>query len=136
MSFHQTVVEGNLGSNPELTQVGDRHVCNFSVAVNEKFNKSDGTEMEITTWYRCSAWNGTARAIAEHKKKGDPILVVGKMRFDKDKENDKIIYPKLNVQFADFISTGRSSGNGSSTQTRIVGQGEPAPTAQEDEIPF
>jgi len=136
MSYHQTIVEGNLGSDPELHQVGERHVCNFSIAVNEKFPKSDGTEMEITTWYRCSAWNGTARAIAEYKKKGDPILVIGKMRFDRDKEDDKIIYPKLNVISADFIATGRSSNGGSSTQVRINGQTESAPTVEEDEIPF
>ena len=93
--------------------------------------------MESTTWFRCSAWNGIGQAIAQYKHKGDPILIAGKVRFDKDPKNEKIIYHKVTVINADFIATGGGNRNQAATTTRPVGSNNssPQPTPEED-IPF
>ena len=46
MSYHQTIVVGNLGGDPELkyTQAG-RAVCNFSVAVSERWIIEGGQDV-------------------------------------------------------------------------------------------
>ncbi len=78
-SFHQTIVVGNLGRDPESRYLanGDA-VCNFSVAVTEKWKK-DGQEKEQTTWYRVSAFGKLAEICGQYLKKGSAVMIVGKM---------------------------------------------------------
>lgn len=135
MSYHQTIVLGNLGADPEITEFPEsgNKVCNFSLAVNEEFTTRSGEEKKRTTWYRCSAWNGTGDAIKQYRKKGDPLLVIGTMRFDPvDPEDNtgKGVYPKLIVQRAKFINTGRNGNGGASVTV------EQDLVDDEEEIPF
>lgn len=75
-------IVGTLGGDPELrfTPSGAA-VVNFSVAVNHRyFNKQSGQwEEKGTDWWRCNAWRGLAENIAESFRKGDRVLVVGKV---------------------------------------------------------
>ena len=79
MTWHQTVAVGNLGGAPELKfmQSGDA-VCNFSVAVSEKWkDKRSGEQQENTTWYRVAVWGAQAEACHQYLHKGSKVLVVG-----------------------------------------------------------
>ena len=79
MTWHQTVAVGNLGGDPDLKymQSGDA-VCNFSVAVSEKWNdKRSGEQKESTTWYRVAVWGAQAEACNKYLRKGSKVLVVG-----------------------------------------------------------
>ena len=79
MTWHQTVAVGNLGGDPELKfmQSGDA-VCNFSVAVSEKWNdKRSGEQKESTTWYRVAVWGAQAEACNKYLRKGSKVLVTG-----------------------------------------------------------
>ena len=79
MTWHQTVAVGNLGGDPELKymQSGDA-VCNFSVAVSEKWNdKRSGEQRESTTWYRVAVWGAQAEACNKYLRKGSKVLVTG-----------------------------------------------------------
>lgn len=87
MSYHKTIIQGNLGRDPETRylQNGDP-VCNFSVAVTEKFSGK-----ENTTWYRCVAFRKTAEIAGQYLNKGSQCLLEGKMqcRQWEDKEGNK-----------------------------------------------
>ena len=79
MTWHQTVAVGNLGGDPDMKymQSGDA-VCNFSVAVSEKWNdKRSGEQKESTTWYRVAVWGAQAEACNKYLRKGSKVLVVG-----------------------------------------------------------
>ena len=79
MTWHQTVAVGNLGGDPDLKfmQSGDA-VCNFSVAVSEKWNdKRSGEQKESTTWYRVAVWGAQAEACNKYLRKGSKVLVTG-----------------------------------------------------------
>lgn len=87
-AFHQTIVMGNLGRDPEqrVLQSGDA-VCNFSVAVTEKFKSQSGEARENTTWYRVNAFGRLAEVCGQYLKKGSPVLVTGRMQsrqYEKD----------------------------------------------------
>lgn len=90
-AFHQTVIVGNLGRDPETRYLpnGDA-VCNFSVAVTEKWKK-DGEAKEQTTWYRVNAFVKLAEICGQYLKKGSAVLIVGKMghREWTDKDGNK-----------------------------------------------
>lgn len=79
-SFNQTIVIGNLGRDPELKFLasGDP-VCNFSVAVSEKWNDKSGESKEQTTWFRVATFRKLAEICGQYLKKGSSVQLVGKM---------------------------------------------------------
>ena len=78
MPFHQTIIQGNLGGDPELRNLKDGgQVCSFSVAVSEKWTDKAGAKQERTTWYRVSAWDKLADTCAQYLSKGSPVLITG-----------------------------------------------------------
>ena len=79
MTWHQTIAVGNLGGDPELKFMasGDA-VCNFSVAVSEKWkDKRSGEMRDNTTWYRVAVWGAQAEACNQYLRKGSKVLVTG-----------------------------------------------------------
>ena len=92
---------GNLGKDPELKQLPNSQVANFSLAC--RTSKGD------TTWINCQAWNKRADTVMKYLHKGDKITVCGngKLRtFDKqDGSKDKSL--ELNV--SDFTLPARES---------------------------
>lgn len=82
---------GHITADPEIktVKVGDkdREVCEFSVAVNEYVGK--GKEPH-TTFIPCEAWDGSAKTIVKHFKKGSAIFVEGRIKLDRyGKEGEK-----------------------------------------------
>ena len=79
MSWHQTIVVGNLGGDPELRYMqSGRAVCNFSVAVSERWTDRQSNEMrEKTTWYRVAVWGNQAENCNTYLAKGRRVLVTG-----------------------------------------------------------
>jgi single-strand DNA-binding protein len=73
-----TTIKGNLGRDPEFrfTRNGTP-VASFSVAHTPR-RKNDAGEWEDageTVWYRVTAWEDLAEAVAEHLTKGSRIEV-------------------------------------------------------------
>lgn len=89
VSFHQTIIQGNLGKDPELkTLSSGSDVANFSVAVTEKW-KSDGELQEHTEWYNVKVFGKQAEVCEKYLHKGDSVLLVGRLRTRKyEKDGD------------------------------------------------
>lgn len=81
-SFHQTIIAGNLGRDPEMRYLpSGEAVCNFSVAVTESWkDKNSGEKRENTTWYRVNAFGKLAEICGNYLKKGSGVLLTGKMQ--------------------------------------------------------
>ena len=79
MSWHQTIIVGNLGGDPELRYLqSGRAVCNLSVAVNESWrDRNSGEQRERTTWYRVAAWGPLAETCNTYLSKGSQVMVIG-----------------------------------------------------------
>lgn len=76
------IVIGNLGADPELrnTETG-KTVVSFSVATTDKWkDKQSGEIKEHTEWHQVEAWEGFAKACAEHLKKGSLVYVCGRLQ--------------------------------------------------------
>jgi single-strand DNA-binding protein len=78
VSYNRVVLAGNLTRDPELrfTQNGVP-VCSFSIAVNRVRSK----QSEAVDFFNVSAWRELGETIANYKKKGDPILVEGRLQY-------------------------------------------------------
>ena len=59
--FQQMILVGNLGRDPEMRYTpGGRAVTDFTVAVNRRWSKQDGTQGEKTWWFKVTAWGPLA----------------------------------------------------------------------------
>ncbi len=77
VSFNKVILAGNLTRDPELrfTQNGTP-VCGFGLAVNRVFSKNEEVD-----FFNVSAWRDLGERVANYTKKGDPILVEGKLQY-------------------------------------------------------
>src|SRR3712207_5874739 len=78
VSFNRVVLAGNLTRDPELrfTQEGVP-VASFSIAVNRVRSKSEAA----VDFFNVSCWRELGETVANYKKKGDPLLVEGRLKY-------------------------------------------------------
>lgn len=78
---HLTIV-GHVTKDPDTPkEIKDGSiVLNFTVAVNSKSYRPDGTEgKEAVTYFDCQAWGPLATNLAKSISKGTRLVVVGEM---------------------------------------------------------
>lgn len=134
MTWHQTIVVGNLGRDPELryTPGGDA-VCSFSLAVTEKWTDRQSNERrEKTTWYSVNVWGSQAETCKNFLAKGRSVMVIGTVTARPYMSNAGEPAASLDLRARDvrFLG-GRSEGQGGS------GYDDFAPPPDDvDDIPF
>jgi len=113
VAFNRVVLAGNLTRDPELrfTQSGVP-VANFGLAVNRVRSKNEEVD-----FFDVTAWRELGETVTNYKKKGDPILVEGRLQFRTYEAKDgskrsKVDVVADNVQFLGS-GNGGSDGNGS-----------------------
>jgi single-strand DNA-binding protein len=85
--MNKVILKGRLTSKPELkTTSSDKTVCDFSIAVNRRFNR------EQTDFVNCQAWRGLAEFINKYFSKGQEILVIGELHIDKWEKDGETRY--------------------------------------------
>jgi len=79
-----TTITGNLAADPEYMEVGDKEtpLAKFDVAVNERWQTSDGKFKEEVTWFPVEAWRWLAKTARDYLVKGVQVQIVGKMKKD------------------------------------------------------
>lgn len=136
--FHQTIVVGHLGKDPEVRYMpnGDA-ACSFSVAVTESWKDKDGDKKEQTTWYRVNAFKKLAEICGQYLKKGAPVMIVGKMMERKwqDKEGQERTSWELRADTMQMLGGRSSEGEASSAKPAVQKAGG-FKDFDEDSIPF
>jgi single-strand DNA-binding protein len=154
MSWHQTIVVGNLGGDPEMQYLpSGTPVCNFNMAVNESWTDRQTNERrEKTTWYRISAFGRLAEICNQYLSKGRQVMIVGTVEADAYTTNDGEARASLNLRAREvqFLQGGnggsrgggnRSSGGGQNRRSNNSGGGNyddnySPPPEDVDDIPF
>lgn len=84
MNYTLVVVLGRLVKDPEMRMAeGDLPCVNFSVAVNRKIKRRDGTVEDEANFVDVAMFGLRARAFAEHHGKGDHCLLQGRLQTDR-----------------------------------------------------
>jgi single-strand DNA-binding protein len=118
VSFNRVVLAGNLTRDPELRFTNDGiPVCSFGLAVNRVRSRSEEVD-----FFDISAWRELGETIANYKKKGDPILLEGRLQYRTWEAQDgskrsKVDVVADNIQFLSGRADsddGASSGGGPS----------------------
>ena len=139
VSFNKVIIAGNLTRDPELRFTGSGiPVCDFGIAVNRVRSKNEEVD-----FFDVTAWRELGETIANYKKKGDPILVEGKLQYRTWEAQDgskrsKVDVVADNVQFLG----GRGEGGGGAARgggaQRQGGKRDDVDINEEDfdDIPF
>jgi single-strand DNA-binding protein len=126
-SFNRVVIVGNVCRDPELRATpSGQQVCDVSVAVNEKWDDKSGTTQERVTFVDVTMWGKTAETFCRWKKKGDPVLVEGRLQQDNwtDKESGKK-RSKLKVQADRIVFLGGKEAGESGGKSKPARKPEP-----------
>ena len=119
VSFNRVILAGNLTRDPELRFTNDGiPVCSFGLAVNRRRSRSEEVD-----FFDISAWRELGETIANYKKKGDPILVEGRLQYRTWEAQDgskrsKVDVVADNVQFLSGPRDGDGAGPGGGGQQR------------------
>lgn len=115
MNLH--IINGNLGADPELSQVGDSTVCNMTVATNEVWYNGKGEKQEHTEWHKVVVWGSQAEACGQYLSKGSPVIVQGNPRtrsYETGEGETRYITEIKNAR-VEFLSSGQQKEEGQST---------------------
>lgn len=105
--INKMILQGRLCKSVDLrTTQNDNSVASFTIAWSEKYGQT-----EQFLFMNCVAWNNQAEFIRKYFKKGDMVVVEGKLttRRYEDGNGDKIYVTELTVDKAHFCGSKQDS---------------------------
>lgn len=125
---------GRLGKDPELRSVGDRSVCNFSLAVNRRKRDADAL------WLDVSVWGKQGETVARFLAKGSEAAVTGRIDVREYERRDGGTGFSLTLDATDVSFIGPKADAPSGGQGGGSRQAAPAASGggyqDDDDIPF
>lgn len=140
MSVNKVILLGRVGKQPEIKQVGDNKVANFSLATSEKFKDKKGDKVENTEWHNVVFWGKQAELIEQYVGKGDELYIEGSIKTETyEKDGEKRYATKIKGSAITFVSKSKKEGEAQHVQgERSTKQyEEPVLNTQDtDDLPF
>jgi single-strand DNA-binding protein len=121
-NYNKVLLMGNLTRDPELryTPKGTA-IVEIGMAINRKWKSETGEAKEEVTFVDVSAFGRTAEVIAQYLKKGRPIMIEGRLKFDQwdDKQTGQK-RSKLRVvcESFEFLDSGNRAADGGAPLAR------------------
>jgi single-strand DNA-binding protein len=150
-SFNKVILMGNLTRDPELryTPKGTA-IARLGMAVNRTWRTDTGEQREEVTFVDVDAFGKQAETIAQYLKKGNPLLVEGRLRlhtWDDKQTGQKQSKLRVDLENFRFVGSAQSRDGAAPEAPRA----RPAPAAapadaapetpaedapSEDDVPF
>ena len=153
-NFNKVILAGNLTRDPELryTPKGTA-IVKIGLAINRTWRNEAGESKEEVTFVDVDAFGRTAETIAQYLKKGRPILVEGRLKYETwDDKQTNAKRSKLGVVLENFqfMDSGRGGEGGAGEpggeappRSRPAPQSKPpapadadVPPPEDDDVPF
>ena len=132
-SLNKVMLIGNLTRDPQLSFLPSQTpVVEFSLAINRTVKKQEGSQGEETCFVDCQMFGKRAEVINQYLKKGDPLFVEGRLKFDSWQAQDGSKRSKLRVLAENFEFLGK--GSGGRQNSGQASDGPPPPT--DDDVPY
>lgn len=130
--INKAIVEGRVGQDPYIGENSSR--ASFSIANNQSYKNRDGEKVERTFWINCVAFSHTATFIEKWIKKGDKVVVEGKIssRSFEDKEGVKKHTTEIiidNISKQNWEKSNNNAGNSDVPNKDVSSD-------QTDDLPF
>ena len=79
-SYNRVVFAGHLAADPVGKLVGNDMACRFTLVYNAKWHDKEGKEVEEVCFVDIEAWRKNADIAMKYLKKGNMVLVEGKLK--------------------------------------------------------
>ncbi|MCS6820469.1 MAG: single-stranded DNA-binding protein [Microscillaceae bacterium] len=139
-SLSKITLIGNVGADPEVRIFENKKVANFSLAVNEKYTKANGEQVEKTDWFRVSFWGNIADVVEKYVRKGTQVYVEGKLstREYMDRNNEKRFALEVTGQTLTLLGSKENSNSAGNTAPTATQESYPTNdiSADNDDLPF
>jgi len=137
VNYNRVILAGNMTRDPELRFTNDGiPVCSFGIAVNRVRSRSEEVD-----FFNISAWRELGETIANYKKKGDPILVEGRLQYRTWEAQDgskrsavDVVADRVEFLGRGDVDDGSASGGGGGGQAQRGGRGGRGGQREEVEI--
>ena len=111
-NYNKVFLIGNLTRNPELSFTQSQTaVCQLSLAINRSWAAQDGTKKEEACFVGCTAFGGMAEILNKYMKKGMPIFIEGRLKFNSwtDQNGSKRNSLKVIIEKFEFLPCGQKT---------------------------
>jgi len=136
VGFNRVVLAGNVTRDPEIRFTSEGvPVCSFGLAVNRVRSK----DKEAVDFFDVSAWRELGENVANHKRKGDPVLVEGRLQYRSWEARDGSKRSKVDVVADNIQFLGRGNGSpagGGADARHGRDRDASGETEFDDDIPF
>jgi len=100
---------GNLGRDVELKEISNgSKVARFTVATNDYYKNNKGDLVKETQWHSIVAWGKTAELMAKVLRKGNSVVIQGKLVHRTYEDKDGNIKYTSEVKAHEFINMSRA----------------------------
>jgi single-strand DNA-binding protein len=80
MDVNKVIIAGNLTRDPEFKNTNNnKQFTRFSIASNRSFKNANGERQKETLFTNVVAWGGQAETCSKYLRKGNKVLVVGRL---------------------------------------------------------
>ena len=121
LMLNNVIIAGNITGEIEHKEVGNGSVASFSIALNEKFKKADGSMGDKVHYIEVEAWGKTGEFIKNYFSKGKGICITGSLaqdRWEDSASGQKRSKIKVKAFKADFTGSKGDSDGGQSAPQR------------------
>jgi len=108
MQLNQIIIEGNLGADPEMKMFKEETLATFSLAHTPRTKVNGQYEDGDTTWFRVTFWNSKSDAVLENLKKGDRVMVIGKLTQSTYTNKSGEVKTSLEIAGTNFYMTAKT----------------------------
>jgi single-strand DNA-binding protein len=145
VGINKVILAGNLGKDPEVRHLeGGAVVANFPLATTETYKDKNGNKVEQTEWHNIVLWRAQAEYAEKQLKKGNTILVEGRLKTrvweDKDKNKrytTEVYGDSITLLIGSKREDTPSVQQNSPNLGNKIGGNESSPgTANPDDLPF
>jgi single-strand DNA-binding protein len=117
--YNKVILMGRLTRDPEMRYTSSgMAVTKIGLAVGRRyFNKSSQQAVEETAFVDCEAWGKQAETLNQYMRKGRPLFVEGRLKFEswesrEGQKRSKLVVVVENFQFMDGGGGGEGGGGG------------------------
>jgi single-strand DNA-binding protein len=128
MNDSYVTLQGWVGNEPERRDVGGTTCVSFRVGCTPRYFRDGAWKDGQTSWYTVNAWRALGRNVADSIRKGDAVVVHGRVRVDVWEREGQ---GKSVTWVVDAQQVGHDLAKGTSTFLKSTA---PADPAQDDQL--
>lgn len=117
--YNKVILVGNLTRDPQMSYLPSQTpVTELGLAVNRRWRGQDGQQREEVCFVDCRAYGRSAETLNQYMKKGNPILIEGRLQFDQweGKDGQRRSKHRVIVERFQFLGGGTPGAGGGDYQ--------------------